>query len=65
MKNKNQSRMKGNYIVGLGFLLTTFSFTALISGNSRIILATVGVITLVYGFYLLDRKGDGHKNETN
>lgn len=65
MKNKNQSRMKGNYIVGLGFLLTTFSFTVLIDGNSRIILAMVGVITLVCGFYILDKKGEGHKNETN
>ncbi|MFT5736206.1 MAG: positive regulator of sigma E activity [Maribacter sp.] len=53
MKDKNPSSRIGNLVVLIGLLLTSFSFTVFIGGNSQIIVAVIGVLLAIYGFYLL------------
>jgi hypothetical protein len=62
MKDKNPSSRIGNLIVLIGFLLTSFSFTVFIGGNSQIIVAVIGVLFAIYGFYLL-RKAKRPRSE--
>ena len=56
MKDNNPSLNKGNCIVGLGFLLTSFSFTVFMKGDSQIIAAAIGIALAVCGFYLLKKE---------
>lgn len=45
----------GKTLAGLGVLLTTFSFTVFIEGQSRFILLGIGLLLLIYGFYSIGK----------
>lgn len=65
MKHKKLVQKQGNFIVGLGFLLTTFSFTVLINGTSRIVVAILGVVIATYGLHLLEKEKKSRSQKQN